>query len=171
MPLYLKWARKCPLCNCTFSTVVPDKLLLRTLNDKSVYCTHNDAGCDWTGKLINLDQHLNAMPDSEKRMEGCSVQTIKCSYCDDSFKRSDMFEHELKCPRRPITCIHCETFSAPEAELEDHWKECKGYPVQCENKCGETIKREKMAEHLKEHCPLTVVKCEYSYAGCDVTLP
>ena len=171
MPIYLKLARKCPLCNCTFSTVVPDKLLLRTLNERLVYCMHKEAGCDWTGKLIDLDQHLNAMPDLEKRMEGCSIQILKCSYCDDSFKRTDVSDHELKCPRRPITCVHCETFSAPEVELEDHWKECKGYPVQCENKCGEMVKREKMAKHLKEHCPLTVIKCEYSYAGCDVTLP
>ena len=136
-----------------------------------MYCTHKDTGCDWTGKLVTLDQHLNATPDSEKRMEGCSIQTFKCSYCDDMFKRSDMLDHESKCPRRPITCKHCEMFSAPEAELEEHWKECKGYPVQCENKCGETVKREKMVEHLKDHCPYTVINCEYSYAGCDVTLP
>lgn len=171
MPLYRKLTKKCPLCNCTFSTVVPDKLLLRTLNDRDVYCTHKEAGCDWTGKLITLDEHLNAVPDPEKRMEGCPVQNLKCSYCDDTFKRSDMVDHESKCPRRPITCIHCETFSAPKADMEDHWKECKGYPVQCENTCGETVKRDKMAEHLKEHCPLTVINCEYHHAGCDVTLP
>ena len=171
MPLYLKYTRKCPLCNCTFSTVIIDKLLQRTLNERLVYCTHKDTGCDWTGKLVTFDQHLNATPDSEKRMEGCSIQTFKCSYCDDMFKRGDMLDHESKCPRRPITCKHCEMFSAPEAELEEHWKECKGYPVQCENKCGETVKREKMAEHLKDHCPLTVIKCEYSYTGCSVTLP
>ena len=167
MPLYRKLASKCPLCNCTISTVVPDKLLLRTLNDKDVYCTHKEAGCDWTGKLVTLDEHLNAIPDLEKRMEGCSVQNLKCSYCDNSFKRSDMMDHESKCPRRPITCTHCETFSAPEADMEDHWKECKSYPIQCENKCGEKIKWDKMAEHLKEHCLLTVIDCEY----CDVTLP
>ena len=79
MPIYLKLARKCPLCNCTFSTVVPDKLLLRTLNERLVYCMHKEAGCDWTGKLIDPDQHLNAMPDLEKRMEGCSIQILKCS--------------------------------------------------------------------------------------------
>lgn len=28
-----------------------------------------------------------------------------------------------------------------------------------------------MAKHLKDHCPLTMITCEYSYAGCDVTLP
>lgn len=82
-----------------------------------------------------------------------------------------MMDHESKCPRRPITCTHCETFSAPVADMEDHWKECKSYPIQCENKCGEKIKRDKMAKHLKEHCPLTVINCEYCYAGCDVTLP
>ena len=72
---------------------------------------------------------------------------------------SDMLDLKSKCPHRPITCKHCETFSAPEAKLEEHWKEYKGYPVQCENKCGETVKREKMVEHLKDHCPLTVIKC------------
>lgn len=171
MPLYLKYARKCPLCNCTFSTILHDKLLQRTLNERQVYCMHKDAGCDWTGKLVTLDQHLNATPDSGKRMEGCLIQSIKCSYCDDTFKRTDMLDHESKCPRRPITCIHCETFCAPEAELEKHWKECKGYPVQCENKCGETVKRENMTKHLKDHCPFTVITCDYSCAGCEVTLP
>ena len=164
--------KKCPLCNCTFSSVIHDKLLHRTLNEKLVYCTHKDGGCDWTGTLFALDQHLNAMPDSlEKRMEGCSVQTLRCNHCGDDFKRYNLLEHELNCPRRPIICIHCEVFSSPEAELEEHWKDCESFPVQCENKCGCTVKREKMGEHLNDYCPLEVVKCEYFYAGCDVTLP
>lgn len=170
MPVYVEF-KKCPLCNCAFSSVLHDKLLQRTLNERLVYCTHKDTGCTWTGKLVTLDQHLNATPDSEKRMEGCSVQSLSCTYCDDAFKRCDILDHESKCPLRPIICIHCETFCAPEAELEDHWKMCESYPLKCENECGETVKREKMAEHLSECCLLAVIKCEYSYAGCDVTLP
>ena len=123
VPIYIDFG-KCPLCNSVITSVIQDKLLQRTLNEKPVYCTHKDAGCDWTGKLAALDQHMNVMPDSEQRMEGCSVQSLKCSFCDDSFKRRDMLDHESTCPRRPITCVHCETFSAPRAELEDHWKEC-----------------------------------------------
>lgn len=166
------YQKKCPLCNCTFSSVIHDKLLQRTLNEKLVYCTHKDANCDWTGELVALDQHLNAMPDSlEKRMEGCLIQSLRCSYCVKTFKRCDILDHELKCPHRPITCIHCEAFSAPEPELEEHWKECESYPVQYKNKCGEIIKREEMGEHLSDHCPLEVIKCEYSYAGCGMTLP
>ena len=170
MPVCVEF-KKCPLCNCAFSSVIHDKLLQRTLNEKLVYCTHKDAGCDWTGKLVTLDQHLNATSDSEKRIEGCPVQSLRCRYCDENFKRCDLLDHESKCPHRPITCIHCEAFSAPEAELEEHWKQCEKYPVQCENNCGETINREKIAEHLNEHCPLAMIECEYSYAGCDLTLP
>ena len=171
MSVYVAF-KKCPLCNGAFSSVIHDKLLQRTLNEKLVYCTHKDAGCDWTGKLVTLDQHLNTMPDSlENRLEGCSVQGLRCNYCDDNFKRCDLSDHESKCPRRPIKCVHCEAFSAPETELGEHWKECKCFPVQCENNCGETVNRERMAKHLSEHCPLVVIACDYSYAGCDATLP
>ena len=164
--------KKCPLCNCTFSSIIHDKLLQRTLNEKLVYCTHKDAGCDWTGNLVTLDHHLNAMPvSSEKRMEGCSVQSLKCSHCDKAFKRCDVLDHEFKCPCRPITCKYCEVFSAPETELEAHWKDCESYPVECENKCGMIIRRDHIGDHLKDYCPLEVIKCEYSYAGCDVTVP
>ena len=44
-----------------------------------------------------------------------------------------------------------------------------GNPMKCPNKCGETvIERQHLSKHLEETCPLQVIKCEFSYAGCEV---
>ena len=52
-----------------------------------------------------------------------------------------------------------------------HWPVCKFYPVACPNKCGVNSTRRNVVEHLRKVCCLTVVSCEFRYAGCEVQLP
>lgn len=168
-PILLSYFKKCPLCNCTFSAALPDKLLQRILNQKRVYCVHKDEGCKWIGQLDSLDTHLNA--DSADRAQGCPSQRLKCTFCYDTYKRCELLEHEAVCPWRPISCEYCNEFSAPQSELNAHWQICDKFPAECENKCGVKITRANMSAHVKDDCPMTKVECEYSYAGCEVKLP
>ena len=44
----------------------------------TVYCTHKDKGCEWTGELRELDNHLNSDPPADKALPGCPYTLIKC---------------------------------------------------------------------------------------------
>ena len=43
--------------------------------------------------------------------------------------------------------------------------------MQCPNKCGSFPERQKLDDHVGKECPLTVVECDFHYAGCEVRLP
>ena len=49
--------QQCPMCNSPFTTF-PNKGLKQSLNQLHVYCTHHSDGCEWTGEMGQLDQHL-----------------------------------------------------------------------------------------------------------------
>ena len=172
-PLTSSRGKRCPLCNCSFTTAVQDKLLKRTLNQKRVYCGHKESGCEWVGELAEFDKHLNAQPQKEvERMEGCSYQELECIYCSASFQRCKMTEHELECPERVMTCEYCNLYRVKWANMVQHWKWCDYYLIHCPNDgCEAVMKRMNLSKHVEEQCPHTVIACDYAYAGCEVELP
>lgn len=80
--------KKCPLCNCIFSTF-PDKQLERTLKEKLVCCPHKCDGCLWKGKLADLDDHLfeEFSPGQKAVQIGCLYHETTCLYCEKMFLR------------------------------------------------------------------------------------
>ena len=50
---------RCPECNETKFSISHDKRLQKLLNNLQVHCTHQSDGCDWTGELGKLDEHLD----------------------------------------------------------------------------------------------------------------
>ena len=69
----------------------------QTLYDFKVHCTHKDKGCEWTGELRALDEHINANPPAKYALEGCRFTVISCpvSYagCEVQLPRQDMPVH------------------------------------------------------------------------------
>ena len=131
-----------------------------------VDCPNKSLGCQWAGERGDLDQHLN-----ESSVEGeCQFVTVACSYsCGEEIKRCEIMEHKMnECPSRPFTCQYCN-YEATYTEVTiEHWLLCEKYPLQCPNDCGgDVIKRQDLEEHLDEECPLQVVECEFSHAGCE----
>ena len=122
--------KRCPLCNGQFSSVIPDKLLQRTLNQKLVYCTHKLEGCLWIGQLSKVE------------------------------------EHQIKCPRKPVTCEFCKKYQAPKEKMKQHQKSCPARFIVCPNGCGGMMKPSSLKTHTEKKCPLSVVSCEFAYAGC-----
>ena len=157
----------CPVCKESNFNTMPDKYFKRKVNELKVRCPNNSLGCEWVGELGSLDRHL-----SQNSVEGeCQFVTVACPYsCGDSFQRCQLKGHKANdCPNRPFTCQYCNYKAAYIEVTNEHWAICKKYPMECPDKCGEsTIERQHLPKHLEETCPLQVIKCEFSYAGCEV---
>jgi len=70
--------QQCPTCNSPFSAF-PNKGLKQSLTQLHVYCTHRNDGCEWTGELEELEQHVNtkcphAVVNCTFKYAGCEVQ-------------------------------------------------------------------------------------------------
>ncbi len=87
----------CPTCKTEGFSNFPDighKLLLYGLK---VCCSHQKDGCEWTGELRQLDEHLNTDPQPEKQLDGCPLTAINCDFhhvgCAVKLPRQDMPQH------------------------------------------------------------------------------
>ena len=157
----------CPVCKESNLNTMPDKYFKRRVNEFKVRCPNKRLGCEWVGELGSLDRHL-----SQNSVQGkCRFVTVACPYsCGDSFLQCQLQGHKAKkCPNRPFTCLYCDHKATYITVTNKHWPICKRYPLKCPNKCGENaIERQHFPKHLEESCPLQVIKCEFSYAGCEV---
>ena len=165
--------KPCPCCNKDSFNDFPNKGLQQPLYGFKVYCTKKEKGCEWKGELGKLDKHLNMNPQDEKEFEGCELAEIKCSYCSDVIVRSKLFHHKNKlCDKRPFSCEYCNEYeSTYDDVIHNHWPICSHHPVQCPNECGAFPQRQNLDSHMQKECPLTMVECEFHYAGCEVKLP
>ena len=162
----------CPICNEANFGAFADKRLRRSLHGSKVRCAHQKYGCEWTGELGELDKHLNLNPDIGKQLIGCKFAVVTCSYCYEYFQRRNVNAHEKEsCPQRPFTCDYCEDYSSVyEDVVNSHWPVCKCFPVPCPNECGVSPERQNVKTHVNSVCPLTVVNCDFRYAGCETQL-
>ena len=156
----------CQYCDhkATYITVTSEHWLVCT--KYPVDCPNKSLGCQWAGERGDLDQHLN---DGSEEGE-CQCVTVSCPYsCSHDFKRPEIKEHKLNnCPNRPFTCEYCDHEATYTEVIIEHWPVCEKYPMQCPNVCGgDTIERQHLKKHLDKECPLQVVECEFSYAGCE----
>ena len=157
----------CPMCKERNLNTMPDKYFKRKINELKVRCPNKSLGCEWGGELGDLGRHLN-----QNSVEGeCQFVTVACPYdCGLCFKRRWLQKHKTKaCLHRPFTCQYCNYKATYIKVTNEHLTICKKYPIECPNKCGETaIERQHLSKHLEEICPLQAIKCEFSYAGCEI---
>ena len=105
----------CPLCNESRFTTLLDKLLERTLKQRSVTCAYED--CTWTGQLADFEAHLKL----------CANRPIECPQkCGGSFLRSSMEKHiSQDCPETVVECEFsnngCHT-KLPRRSMAEHMK-------------------------------------------------
>ena len=170
--------KSCPLCNGPFTTAIPDRRLNRVLNSLHVYCSYKASGCEWVGELGKLTQHISPdLPVSTSKSvqvdDICQFVPVECSHCQVEFERQFIQEHETKlCPKRPFRCKICEDYeSTSEDVANNHKPVCPSRLVPCSNKCGSTTKFMDLSKHLTEECPLEVINCSFSFAGCETKLP
>ena len=169
----LKEGKPCPLCISSFTTSFPDRRLQRTLNSLQVYCSFKEVGCEWVGELGGLCEHLNVSPSDDYKDSGCPFVQLECCYCKGKFQRQFLRDHEKDvCPKRPFTCASCNEYASTfEDVITSHTPVCPCRFVMCANNCGEPLQRKNVDNHLNSTCPLEVVNCSFSYAGCEERLP
>ena len=163
----------CPCCKAERFDKFEDKRLKRSLYEFKVYCSNKEQGCQWVGELGQLDNHLNLNPSQQDQLQGCQLSQIKCLHCFKFFLYSNIEDHQNnQCPRRPFSCEYCKEFdSCYEEVTTNHWPVCGSYPMPCTNKCGETLQRQNLDNHIANDCRLTIINCDFQHVGCEVRLP
>ena len=132
-----------------------DKNHSRAIKALKVYCT-TQPSCTWEGDLEGLVHHLSKKGD-------CQYVQLPCKHqCGASVQRSELIEHEdKKCIKRPFICEHCHEYSSTWEDVTTvHYNTCYQVPVECPNKCGDTVPRGSLDEHQTTSCPLKIVECE-----------
>ena len=154
----------CPQCQEKDFGIMPLKKDEEKISNLRVYCTEKRNGCDWTGQLKQLNDHLH------KEEDGCQYSPRECPKCHELFNRCEMTNHLTdSCPKREYNCPHCGQQNTYEFVMQAHMPECSYCPLPCPNlECGVTCERNEMEHHIKEECEEQHIDCEYKYAGCDV---
>ena len=159
----------CPVCREENLAAMKDNFHKRRVLSLKVRCPHKAEGCEWQGELRSLEQHLNTNSSAGE----CRYVDVDCPYaCGERVQRRSLEEHKSqRCPLRPFTCQYCSHKATHQEVTKEHWPVCEKYPLPCPNKCGEEeIERQHLERHLEEICPLEVIQCDFSYAGCGVQL-
>ena len=147
-----------------------DKFHRRKVLSLKVRCPHMAVGCEWQGELGSLEQHLNTKTSAG---ECRSYEDKDCPYaCGERVQRHSLEEHKSqRCPLRPFTCQYCNHKATHQEVTKEHLTVCENYPLPCPNKCGEEeIERQHLKGHLEQTCPLEVIQCDFTYAGCGTQL-
>ena len=118
------------------------------------------------------EAQLATMPDKFYGRTVSALQVYcpnKAGGCEWKGEVGGVEQHVVVCPKRLWKCQYCDYVSTSDAELE-HVMNCTHYPTACPNQCDVgTIPRCQVEEHLTV-CPLEVIACEFSDAGCSVRM-
>ena len=164
----LQEKQPCPYCHAAEYDVLLDKNYQRKILALHVYCKKKDRGCQWTGKLEELDTHLDVNSGD------CQYVDVECpEKCGQQVQKHQLVTHIANdCPKRDYHCIYCGFKATYEIICNQHLQECESYPVACPNGPGcdvGTLERFSLEDHLKV-CRLQMVDCDFSYAGCNEKL-
>jgi hypothetical protein len=118
----LEKCHQCPTCQCLLQK---SDLIVSNVNEKIntsvVKCVSeslsDDNCCKWTGKLVDLQAHLE---------NECQFHAKKCpnNGCDKKFPFCRMKQHALECYKRSEECKYCKEV-LPFDEIHIHEERCE----------------------------------------------
>ena len=76
----LNRCRCCPTCRRTYFSFAVNNDLKRSLNQRHVFCTHSD-GCEWIGRLGDLQHHLNEVINSGESFQHEIMDLSGIAFC------------------------------------------------------------------------------------------
>jgi len=156
----IELAVRCPWSQKLFSEskLSPLPVITGILEKQMVYCKNRMKNCNWTGKLVELLDHLIV----------CEKQSVICSFddCNTSVDRELLKRHEEFCEYRIINCPEC-LIEIPQIKLRDHYDICPMFKLDCPNLCERKIERINMNNHLENECDNKIIDCIYSDVGCN----
>lgn len=157
----LQRIQSCPVCQKLAPSPVPNQFRKNQVQALTVYCRFRNRGCSWSGAMSNLKQHI---------LRECNYLQIFCPIrCGKVVRIGRLEVHATNhCPERPFRCAYCNHTSTYQEIINRHQPNCAIQVMQCPNMCGADmdIQRQHMEDHLKS-CPLEMIDCEYSFAGCE----
>jgi len=153
---------KCPINNQIIirDKICPINFLTQIIAKQSITCVNKDKGCDWSGKFLELEDHLGY---------DCKKHFIKCKHekCTKMVLREDHESHELSCEYKPEKCEYCN-IEIPKIEMIIHLDDiCPNILVECPQKCDEMIERCKLNYHNTVECENILNNCHYKIYGCE----
>ena len=162
-PYYLN-NQPCPHCQEKDFSIMPLKKDNKKIANLGVNCREKEKGCEWIGKLKELDDHLH------KEEDGCEYSPRECPKCRSLVDRCKMANHlKESCLNRDYNCPHCGYQSTYDFVTRAHKPDCSNWPVPCPNQgCAVTCERNVMDYHKREGCQEQFIDCDYKHAGCDV---
>ena len=144
----------------------------RDIDALQVICAKSERGCQWTGTVGTLDDHIASCqfalvpcPNKCEEDEGAGELLLIRKHLDDHVK--------TKCPKRAYECPHCGEKGTFVSITEDHDQVCEEKIVACPNKgsgCSLSMERGKTDEHVSSDCEYTEVACVYESLGCGVRM-
>ena len=125
-----------------------------------VSCRYVRAGCKWTGKSSNEEEHVKTE---------CKYSPVPCPNNCGSKKilRKDLSKHMLEeCHSRIHCCKNCGEEGTYASITTEHV--CGSERIKCP-KCKKYIQKGLKEEHMEKYCEFKVISCPYD--GCTVALP
>ena len=146
---------KCPITEAIIPKPSELNGLKLILNDLKIYCPNE---CDWNGKYIELKEHKKLCPN----------EFIKCPFnkCPYEIIRKNLETHKTVCIYREEKCLFCNEIMQ-FLFLDEHYKVCSKFPIDCILDCGKQIIRCNMNYHIHHECENTELNCKYYQHGCD----
>ncbi len=120
----VKTYSSCPLCMQEFTWMI-DKLHERKIHELEVWCVNHTDGCEWTGELRQMEEHLNWNPqESDQESRKCLYQVTSCKKCDKKMTYKIINDHlKNECVHRTVNCnfvfAGCD-FQGPELRMSKH---------------------------------------------------
>lgn len=136
----------CPHCHNSEFPTFPHKEADRQIKALNIYCPNKNKGCQWIGKLSDVDKHI---------IDG-KCHDVECDKCKEIIPYTTFIDHLTVCP---CYCQHCETEAEKEIINSKHKDKCMYYPKLCPD-CGKYIAHHDFAEHLNT-CPDRIKKWYY----------
>ena len=162
-----KWLLKnktCPHCRQESFHHMHMQPTSRKIGNLKVYCPNKQHGCKVVLKISEYEQHLSTTDD-----RGCLYVKLKCpNDCTAEVFHGEMQGHiQKECPRRLVSCFHCNLQGEHQHITGDHEEECPSYPLLCPQGCKVTVLRKDLETH-RGICPLEPVLCPFRKLGCEV---
>ena len=150
------------LCVCCFregEQPLCDSPVRNTILSLKCSCPLFKRGCEWLGRLENVENHLTT----------CGQVYVSCELrCGVVSTRDEMRRHvKEECLQRKEACFHCsEVYKV--CEIVEHVEVCEKVEVMCELGCGTCVPRESILYHRESECSEETVVCPYEKYKCGV---
>ena len=154
------WLEKqaiCPICkrDVQKTELKQDEGVWKIIGSYKVKCANQS--CTWQGKYCERESHVEKY---------CEFTEITCELgCGEKYQRKSAQTHLTDCSFAPVICQACKG-GFRKCKLSEHSLECPAMPVECPNKCAQSVPRSHLKEHLLRECSERLLPCKYNVGGC-----